>query len=180
MNEQQRLTRRGTSGGTVETVRYVAGFLFIPGIAGRHDFVVLVEKLRPSWQAGRLNAVGGKIEAGETALQAMRREFNEEADSDQEGWTHFATLHCAEADIVFFRAVLENGSRMPTTATDENIVYVPVNAVLSATGDVAVDASLNGIAPERRFKLISNIPWLLSMALPEHRHDWPYEILEKA
>ena len=41
--------------------------------------VLLVKKDRPAWQSGRLNLVGGKIEAGETPEQAALRELKEEA-----------------------------------------------------------------------------------------------------
>ena len=58
------------------TARYVAGFAF--NMDG--DRVLLVLKKKPAWQNGRLNAIGGKIEANESPLQAMVREFREETD----------------------------------------------------------------------------------------------------
>ena len=67
---------------------YVLGFLF--DIAG--ESVVLIQKTKPAWQAGRFNAVGGKIEAGELPSQAMQREFKEEAGLDIGVWEHTATL----------------------------------------------------------------------------------------
>jgi hypothetical protein len=54
--------------------RYVLGFVF----SEDSSRVLLVWKNRPAWQAGKLNGIGGKIEAGETPLQAMQREFREE------------------------------------------------------------------------------------------------------
>lgn len=41
--------------------------------------VLLVLKDRPAWQAGRLNLVGGKIEDGETPMEAAVRELQEES-----------------------------------------------------------------------------------------------------
>lgn len=55
-------------------VEYVLGFMF--NLA--ESKVLLVWKNRPAWQAGKLNGVGGKIEEGETPIQAMNREFAEE------------------------------------------------------------------------------------------------------
>ena len=55
-------------------VEYVLGFMFNEA----ESKVLLVWKNRPAWQAGKLNGVGGKIEAGETPVQAMNREFAEE------------------------------------------------------------------------------------------------------
>lgn len=43
------------------------------------DHALLVLKDRPAWQRGRLNLVGGKVEPGETPLQAAVRELNEES-----------------------------------------------------------------------------------------------------
>lgn len=54
--------------------KYVVAFVF------NLDYtkVALIRKNRPKWQAGLLNGIGGKIEAGETALESMVREFEEE------------------------------------------------------------------------------------------------------
>lgn len=54
--------------------KYVLGFLF------SRDFtrVVLIKKNRPSWQADKLNGIGGKVEDSDTSsLAAMIREFRE-------------------------------------------------------------------------------------------------------
>jgi len=58
--------------------RYVLGFCFGPSLRT----VVLIQKTRPEWQAGRLNGVGGHVEPGESPSQAMAREFREEAACD--------------------------------------------------------------------------------------------------
>lgn len=68
--------------------KYVAGFLF----SSDGTMVALVEKQKPDWQKGKLNAIGGKIEEGESALQAMQREFKEEAGLDISNWTLFCVL----------------------------------------------------------------------------------------
>ncbi len=54
--------------------KYVVGFAF----SEKADAVLLVKKLRPEWQKGHLNGVGGKIEEGETPAEAMNRECFEE------------------------------------------------------------------------------------------------------
>lgn len=105
---------------------YVAGFLL-----DDRDRVVLVRKLRPAWQAGLLNGVGGKIEAGEAPAEAMRREFREEACLDLDGWELFAHLTFPGGAVWFFRlraapAVLD----AVTAGTDEPIEVHPVTAVL--------------------------------------------------
>lgn len=55
--------------------RYVAGLMF----SDDDTYVVLVRKSHPQWQEGRLNGVGGKVEDGEQPIDAMVREFREEA-----------------------------------------------------------------------------------------------------
>lgn len=59
---------------------YVVGFPFNHGMSQ----LLLIEKKRPDWQAGKLNGIGGKIETGELALSAMVRECQEEAGLDIE------------------------------------------------------------------------------------------------
>ena len=67
---------------------YACGFLF----SRDRRRVLLIRKRRPAWQAGKLNGLGGKIEPGETPLQAMRREFREEAGVDLAEWQEVLTL----------------------------------------------------------------------------------------
>lgn len=57
---------------------YVLGFAF----SEDDRSVLLILKNRPAFQAGKWNGVGGKIEASETAHQAMVREFREETGLD--------------------------------------------------------------------------------------------------
>ncbi len=51
--------------------------LAVACVEGREQ-VVAVRKNRPTWQAGRYNFPGGKIEAGESPLMAVARELGEE------------------------------------------------------------------------------------------------------
>src|SRR5262245_51511073 len=67
---------------------YSCGFLF----STDRTRVLLIRKRRPAWQAGKLNGIGGKIERGETAAEAMRREFREEANLDVRDWQEVLTL----------------------------------------------------------------------------------------
>lgn len=121
--------------------RYVAGFLM-----DDHDRVVVVRKLRPRWQAGLLNGVGGKVEDGETPHEAMRREFREEAGLDLEGWERFAVVVFDHCDVTFFRAfttpdVLETVS----SCTDEPIEVHQISGLLAAGSGVV--ANLRWLLP---------------------------------
>lgn len=48
-------------------------------LVSNSDQILVVEKNKPEWQAGRYNLVGGKIEAGESPEQAAIRELEEES-----------------------------------------------------------------------------------------------------
>jgi 8-oxo-dGTP diphosphatase len=65
---------------------YVAGFVFC-----NHD-VALVLKNKPNWQKGLWNGIGGKIEPGEFAKEAMIREFFEETGNKFECWREMVIL----------------------------------------------------------------------------------------
>lgn len=124
-------------------VHYVAGFHFNP----LWRTVTLVRKNKPSWQAGKLNAVGGKIEPGESALAAMRREFKEEAGLLILDWEHFATVEGAWGSVAFFRTWNPGIAR---TMESEQIEVVRL-------GDV------------RFAECLPNLSWLLPLA--EYSHD---------
>jgi len=64
--------------------------------------VALVEKQKPTWQKGKLNAIGGKIEEGETPLLAMIREFKEEAGVGWVFWNELAILRGEDFIVHFF------------------------------------------------------------------------------
>lgn len=123
-----------------DRTHYVAGFLFNTA----RDTVVLVQKRKPEWQAGKFNGVGGKVEPGENGHQAMRREFQEEAGVDVPSWRSFCRLRGLNFEVEFFVAFGDT-SKVRTVETEE-IVAVPMS-VLSHT------------------PLIPNLRWLIPLAL---------------
>ena len=54
--------------------KYTVGFIFNKS----HSKVLLVHKISPEWQNGKINGVGGKLEEGETSLDCIVREVREE------------------------------------------------------------------------------------------------------
>lgn len=117
----------------------VAGFLFSE--SKRH--VVLIKKKRPEWQRNLINAVGGKIEDGETELQAMVREFREETGVTFEDWQKFCELKGNDFKVNFFVG-FGDLSKVKTVTDEEVVVYkltqLPKN-------------------------IICNLDWLIPMAL---------------
>jgi 8-oxo-dGTP diphosphatase len=73
---------------TVAGAVYVVGFMFNPA----ENAVLLLRKNRPTWQVGKLNGIGGRVEDGETPQQAMRRECVEEVGLDVDSWNEFCVL----------------------------------------------------------------------------------------
>lgn len=122
--------------------QYVVGFYFV-----EQNNVVLIRKLRPEWQAGKLNGVGGLVEPGESPQDAMVREFREEAGKavPLEQWNFFAVLRCADCDVHFFCALgVFTGVQ---TATDERIEFIDARE-LSERNDI-----------------LPNLRWLIPLAL---------------
>lgn len=84
---------------------YVLGFAF----SKDKNHVVLIEKLRPEWQKGCFNGVGGKIEPiDKKPIYAMIREFKEETgvDTNITHWGQsFATMKF-ETDVMGGTAIV--------------------------------------------------------------------------
>lgn len=127
------------------TQEYVCGFNFVRQEPSDPWRVVLIKKLKPFWQSGLLNGVGGKIERGETSLAAMQREYLEETgDAIQPVWHLFVTLVLEKAIVHFFKA--HSFETAAHTTTDEEVFVLDYNIC-------------------RTRACISNLHWLLPMAL---------------
>ena len=98
--------------------RYVVGFVFHSTDPRQ---VLLIIKRRPKWQEGKLNGVGGKIEDGETPLEAMIRECKEETDIHIEDWKSVCILDDKRVWRVFF--YVSKSSQEPKFCTDERPVW---------------------------------------------------------
>jgi 8-oxo-dGTP diphosphatase len=114
---------------------YVCGFAF-----DARDHVTLIRKQRPTWQKGKLNGVGGKVEtvdttpiggtprtiARESSRHAMSREFLEETGVfvPVEDWILYHREQWPNGNSVdFFTCRLPPGTR-PETKTDELVQSV--------------------------------------------------------
>lgn len=132
---------------------YVAGFLF----GDNCKCVALIKKLRPAWQAGLYNGIGGKVEPGETPMQAMIREFREETGVTVMWWQPFCTIVHSESKsnsgpwtVHFFKCLRSEVATLQSP-TDEKVTWWNVNAVCCDLNDY----------------FVSNLRWLVPMALED-------------
>jgi 8-oxo-dGTP diphosphatase len=134
---------------------YVVGFAFSPNL---HE-VMLVEKKRPKWQIGLLNGPGGRIEVGESPLDAMVREFREETGlgTHDDEWTRYASLEVDGNFVHFFYHVFVGCMPHPITTTDETVVLAPLGM---------------------QSKWLPNLRWLIPMALNHITKVDPTEFLD--
>jgi 8-oxo-dGTP diphosphatase len=99
---------------------YVVGFLF----DGKGN-VALINKTHPEWQKCRLNGIGGHLEVGETPLQAMNREFKEEAGCDNLNWRRFCRVYGNGYKLHLYRA--ESLDADIKSMTDELVGWYAMN-----------------------------------------------------
>ena len=119
---------------------YVLALLFTPD----RERVVLMRRTRPAWQAGRVNALGGKLLPGESALDAARREVREEAGVDVAGWEEFLVWDDPQYRMHAVRA-FDAAAHDARTAEDQE-VFLAETAALPPN-------------------LIDNLRWLVPLAL---------------
>lgn len=128
---------------------------YVLGLAFNADRskMVLIRKNRPTWQAGKLNGVGGKIEFNERAHEALVREFREECglDTRPEQWYFVAKLMGVEFTVLVFR--LESDEILNATSTTDEQIEVS-------------EVDLNKLVREG----VPNLAWLVAACLdPNHR-----------
>lgn len=138
------------------SIEYCVGFLF----SDAKTHVALIKKNKPEWQKGRYNGVGGKIEAGETPLEAQVREFEEETGvvTFEQDWELFMSLEAfnprvsQSAVVHFFRGFApEEFLRRARTTTDEEVRVARLNTL--------------DFNSELGFPTMANLRWVIPMAL---------------
>lgn len=122
---------------------YVLGFMFSNSLKE----VALIKKTKPLWQVGFLNGIGGKVENDECFMDAMIREFEEEAGlkTISNNWTFFARMSKIDDWSIGCYYSIGNLNKLKTK-TDEIIRIVKVSNI-------------------NRLKVISGCKWLIPLAL---------------
>ncbi|HSU92085.1 MAG TPA: NUDIX domain-containing protein [Gemmatimonadaceae bacterium] len=106
--------------------------------------VVLMRRTRPAWQAGRVNALGGRLQPGESAAAAARREVREECGVDVAEWREVLVWDDAEYMMHVMRGVSEQALEA-RTIEDQEVFLADVRAL-----------------PDN---VIDNLRWLVPLAL---------------
>ncbi len=107
--------------------QYNLGFVF----TSDYSSVLLVHKNRPDWQVGKLNGLGGKNEPNETSLEGMVRELEEESGLHiaAPDWVTVGAMSAGEWNVDVFTAVWTGDTAEAQTLTDEQIEWIPTNAL---------------------------------------------------
>lgn len=106
-------------------INYVCGFIFTSDLSK----VTLIKKIKPDWQKGKLNGIGGKIESSDKTISAaMVRECKEETDIDiiENDWTHFFIEQGEGWCCYFFYGVSDTE---PKTMESEEVAQYDVTEI---------------------------------------------------
>lgn len=149
------------------THEYVCGFFFDESFT----HVALINKLKPKWQAGKLNGIGGSIEECDAsnhqlmkriavAHNAMAREFEEEAGlkTEPEEWNMLGQINGPCRDnllpewTVYFFWMKSDRINELKSMTEEKVELVEVKRLVEHT------------------RVIPNLQWLIPMCSdPNHK-----------
>lgn len=110
--------------------KYVVGFMF----SEDRQWVALIRKNRPDWQAGKLNGIGGKIEEGEIPVDALIREFREETgvETTINDWMMIGKIEGQESRVFIGRCFSDKVFDVETT-TDEVVSLHRVDPIPNGT-----------------------------------------------
>jgi 8-oxo-dGTP diphosphatase len=134
------IARSHSAGMTTRHFTYVLALLF----SADRSRVVLMRKTRPAWQAGRVNAPGGKLLPDESPCDAARREVREEAGVDVARWEEFLAWDDPVYRLHAVRA-FDDAALRAHTAEDQEVFLADTAALPPG--------------------LIDNLRWLIPLAL---------------
>lgn len=111
--------------------------------------VLLIKKIKPDWQKGKLNFPGGSLEVGESPEQCISREFQEETGLKvaPEEWKNIGIIESQVGYEVYFLAAVwdEKKHGEAKSITEEIVDWEEVDNL--------------------PYKCISNVRWLVPFAV---------------
>ena len=101
---------------------YTVSFIFDPTL----ERVLLIHKNRPAWQRGKLNGVGGKLEAGETPVMCITREVREETGLviAPSAWIAVGAMTSEEWHVSVFTSIYHGTAGDARSVTNEQIEWI--------------------------------------------------------
>lgn len=94
--------------------------------------ILLVTKDRPSWQKGKKNFPGGKVDKGETWLSAAQRELKEETGMEGEEWRECGEIQFSTGTVKIFECVPKNPNMLVENSDPtEPVAWFPMKGILN-------------------------------------------------
>ena len=128
--------------------------------------VLLIQKTKPEWQAGKLNGIGGKVEPYEAFCHAITREFLEETElhTTVDQWDYIGKLKGTDWNggtfVVAVYTLFHDNVYLFKSPTEEQVSLIPVESLY-------------------RYRRIPNLDWLVPMALNHHAEKTQITRLEE-
>jgi NUDIX domain-containing protein len=131
--------------------RYVVGFVLTP------THVLLTRKIRPDWQRGKWNGIGGHVEVNESEEDAMHREYHEEVTGGRPlHWTSPLQMNGGTWTCAVFVAFADD-------------VFA-----ISSTNDVGEPLAwlrIDGVTDPQGLHVIPNLRWIIPFLRDHARPD---------
>src|SRR5947209_274471 len=129
--------------------KYCLGFVFTPDL----EKVLLMHRLRPEWQAGKINGLGGKFEENEDGLNAMVREIREECglESKKEDWSPVGILEGETWIMDVFGYIFSGDIVEIKSLEDQQVEWFEVHNL--------------------PMNVISNLQWLIPLTIDKMKND---------
>jgi len=143
-----------------QTINAVAGIILSP----QHEYVLMIQKLKPEFMRGKWNFPGGKIEPGEKPVEALSREIQEECGISikPEAWEETAKLYSTDWYVEFF-----------------SVTTPLIWQAKQQEQELVKTFELNDLLiPFKRTHLnvVQNVPFLVSLALDKSGFKKPLEL----
>lgn len=150
-----------------KTWEYVVGYLIKHTAEGSE--VLMIRKLKPAAQVGKLNGLGGKREPGESYGECMIREFKEECGLDVKSWLNFGVMIGQDWNCELFVSIYEEVMGKAYSVENERVAWYKINEIL--TGE---QSTLPNVPAHLAIALHSLMPnnQQFSKALMYYGEDW--------
>lgn len=129
-------------------IRYTLGFLFNQTLTK----VLLIHKLKPDWQKGKINGLGGKFEQDEDAFTCIAREVEEESSirTTPSEWKKIGELHSSKWVVDVMAMIYNSDENNAKSMEEQKIDWRSVDSL-----PVNIMSNLSWLIPMCKDKLIN-------------------------